>query len=382
MASPRRTVLFVREVPWDTHLSISTLRLAKEFARRGDRLAWVLPPLMPWHARSRKGAWALSSEGGRYVEDRVFEYAPKSLIPFARRAPLDAAKLSEWQWLGCIPSLRSVLVSHGFEPDLLFLSGYATAGVRRLFPGVPAVFHVTDDYAAYPSSPKTVRAIERRTYPDGQLVVTTTESLAQMVTGLGVASKRVRVLGHGVDLDAYAAALPPDPLPGLPRPRLVYVGQTSKLDLTVCEQLLQLEVQLVIAGPPTHALETWASTRERVHVLGAVEPRNVVALLRHCDVGLCALRSDLGAVLSHINPMKLYEYAAAGLPIVCNALPVLSEIPLRPVVYGADLCPSKAVQRALHQRERLASEGRAAVASLSWASRFAQLEAWLPDARR
>jgi len=144
-----RTILFCREVPWQTRLPVSTRKLAGEFAEAGWRVVWVEPPRPVWRqvesALAGK-AQAVASHGG-WGDVGVTELTPSTLLPFSMRIPGLWRPLVRSSWLGCLPSVRRSLARAGLgAPDVLWLSHVSALGLPRLFPGVPVVWQVTDDY--------------------------------------------------------------------------------------------------------------------------------------------------------------------------------------------------------------------------------------------
>lgn len=131
----------------------------------------------------------------------------------------------------------------------------------------------------------------------------------------------VHVVPNGVDLAAYAGA--PDAPPGLPAgPFAVYVGSVqSRVDLPLVAELVRRvpALPVVVAGPadpPTAA----ALAAAGVQWLGPVPVGQVPGLLRRAAVGLIPHRVD--AFTDSMDPMKVLEYLAAGLPVVATPVPL------------------------------------------------------------
>lgn len=141
----------------------------------------------------------------------------------------------------------------------------------------------------------------------------------------------VRILPNAVPMEAYERPrAEPRELKGIPHPRIGYVGSvTKKVDLGWLRALAEVgSYRVVIVGRSIPAdaqhrqeFESLVS-RPNVHYLGPQPPRSVPAFMQHLDVGLMNYRRGLHCELS--SPLKLYEYCAAGLPIVGSRLPSLT----------------------------------------------------------
>ena len=150
--------------------------------------------------------------------------------------------------------------------------------------------------------------------------------------GLADALSELRpvVIGNGVDLAAFASDLPaPDDLP--PGPFAVYVGAVeSRVDLHLLERVAQAGLTTVVAGPAT------GTTADRLragplHWLGPVPTDRVPGLLRAAAVGL--VPHHVGPLTASMDPMKVLEYLAAGLPVVSTPIALPADIaPLVTVV--------------------------------------------------
>ncbi|MCW3015528.1 MAG: glycosyltransferase [Solirubrobacterales bacterium] len=158
-------------------------------------------------------------------------------------------------------------------------------------------------------------------------------------------------------------------------PRLVYVGTLdSRLDV---QALLRLaadmpEASIVLTGPiaePEHLRPLDGAGN--IELRGPVGRDGVIALLRAADA--CLLPHVRSALTEAMSPLKVYEYLAAGRPVVAADLPPVRDIDPRVLLIepGGDFVAG--VRRALAlgpvpERERLAF-----VKANSWAERHERI---------
>jgi glycosyltransferase involved in cell wall biosynthesis len=144
----------------------------------------------------------------------------------------------------------------------------------------------------------------------------------------------------------------PQELEHVPRPRIGYVGLLSHfLDFDTLEVLRQSRRggTLVLIGPGTPETERAVRSlagREGVLVLGARPYDEVPAYMQALDVGVIPFRAN-DPFIQGINPNKVYQYLAAGVPVVTT--PVLDLAPVFPhLVFATDPASmGKAVENVL-----------------------------------
>ena len=169
-------------------------------------------------------------------------------------------------------------------------------------------------------------------------------------------AKPLIVLGNGVEFDHFATPRPvPADLAPLPRPWIGYVGLLSHfLDFDALETLRQARRggTLVLVGPGSPATETAVRAlagREGVAVLGPRPYEQVPAYMQALNVGVIPFRAQ-DPYVQGINPNKVYQFLAAGCPVVTT--PVLDLEPGPPRLQFATSAAgmADAVARALDQR--------------------------------
>jgi len=140
-------------------------------------------------------------------------------------------------------------------------------------------------------------------------------------------------LGNGVEMARFEAPRPAPPaLDTLPRPRIGYLGLRSHfLDFDVLEALRRSRRggTLVIVGPGTPATEAALgelAARGGVAVIGPQPYEDVPAWMQALDVGVIPFRAN-DPYVQGINPNKVYQYLAAGLPVVTTPVLDLEERP-------------------------------------------------------
>ena len=124
----------------------------------------------------------------------------------------------------------------------------------------------------------------------------------------------------------------------------------------------------------------------RVEFVGMVEPSRVSGLLAKGDV-LVLPSVGAGPAVNYTSPLKLFEYMAAGKPIVASNLPSIREV-LRDgenavlVEPGSPTALTSGLRRVLEDRklaERIASRAFDEVAEHSWDCRAERVEALLNE---
>jgi glycosyltransferase involved in cell wall biosynthesis len=303
------------------------------------------------------------------------------------------------------------------RPDVVFARDLRTArlaagpthmvGARLVFEvhGLPSyeVAHGAGRANLPVSEVARLRALEDAVFERADTIVTITECARQiLIDEYGVPSDKVKTVADGTTV----GTLTPQPLRGanidcvdipLPaareggRPEIYYVGQLypwkgAGLVIDVAARLPEANVVIVggqtnwtMDDPDIAALGERSrdlGVAERVELRGHVPYDRVPDVLSAASVALLPLPDEPVARL-FTSPLKLFDYMAAGVPIVASDLPALREVlrheenallarPEDPDAFAA------AVRRVLNDPAlavRLGRQARVDVAGYSWDAR-------------
>lgn len=200
------------------------------------------------------------------------------------------------------------------------------------------VYQCVDHYAANPGVDRArIDAAEAAMLRSADVVIATSRPLADRLS----AQRDDVILSPNVaDVEMFAPAVrekqpEPSALADLSRPRLVYAGNLAayRLDVTLLTRVMDRmpHASLTLIGPvglgdtdqPTDAMRALLD-RPNVRRLDPVPQRNLAAYYRHCDIALLPFLDN-----EHTRgslPMKLWEYLAAGLPVIATDLPHLRDL--------------------------------------------------------
>jgi len=283
-------ILFVE--PWT--LGQPAVLRPVEVAPRVRRVSF---PFLPLHARSlalRRAAYTLGSSG-----------IATSALFAAQRA-----------WAGGLvaglrPESRRLAVVQNFMAEPFLASLRAE---RTVYDMIDAPLHFA------PVPPRLVPRWERL-LRNADRVVVTSGPLRTLALQGGAASPLL--VGNGVDVDRFdPSRVAPSALPGNPAaPVLGYVGSIhSWFDAPLVETLARAipEARVVLVGPahPSVAreIERAAAAVSNLFWLGPKPKEAVPGLVRAFRAGLIPFRRT--PLTEAVNPVKLYEYAATGVPCI------------------------------------------------------------------
>jgi glycosyltransferase involved in cell wall biosynthesis len=221
--------------------------------------------------------------------------------------------------------LRRMLKTLGVERDpVVMVSNIYAAGLLARLHRRLTVYDFNDSPFQFSGSPPWARDYWRRTLAQVDLVFAVSEYYRRQLET--ETDSHVIRLGNGVEYDHFAKPQPvPDDMKDLPRPRIGYLGLLSHfLDFEVLEALRQARRggTLVLIGPGSSATETRImdlAARGGVALMGPRPYAQVPAYMQALDVGVIPFRAQ-DPFVQGINPNKVYQYLASGVPVVTTPL--------------------------------------------------------------
>jgi glycosyltransferase involved in cell wall biosynthesis len=252
------------------------------------------------------------------------------------RLPRAAAEAAEFAYTA--PGYRRLArAAAGFAPDVIYERHnlFYPAGAllaRRL--GIPYLLEVNAPLAheralhgGLALGPL-ARWSERFVWRAADRVLPVTEALAEHVMAAGVPRARIAVIPNGIHLGEF-----PRTLPVLDREELIlgfvgFVRDWHGLDQEVrgiagWRGPKRLSLLVVGEGPARPGLEALArelGVADRVRFTGLATREEVPALVASFDVALQP------AAVPYCSPLKVFEYMAAGRPIVAPDQPNIREV--------------------------------------------------------
>lgn len=309
------TAVFARNLLLESPICTNTHNYAIQFQRAGWNTIWIPKPATPWNL-VRQSTIETERYGIRQLRlSFLFNYGGRrlnshkicwDLFPYFRLSPG-----------------RHIMRSVGsLNPELFFAGSLETASLYKLFKPRVFIYNAHDAFSLYPQAHRSIALIEAEVLKHADVTVTTAETTRELLIGhYGIAPERIINLGHGVDNSRYKQVAEPAGLREIPRPRAVCLGtlDMQDIDLTLLAVRALPDVSFLFIGPGGERLRTrlQLAGSTNAHFLGPIHQDRLPDYLSFCDVGLIGYDMRLKqSRLYGSNPMKRYDYAAAGLQVV------------------------------------------------------------------
>ena len=313
---------------WDYHPT-SKHHIMRMLAGTND-IVWV-----NWHASRRPGVglsdlrnigsrlWQIG-QGPRRVSESISVVTPCQLpLPGSS----GARRLNAWMVRRAI---RKVLATLPPRPVQLWSFAPDVSDLVGAFDEEMVLYYCVDAFGEFPGYDRElIERRERELLSKSDLVITTSPPLYESKRRL---HPNVHFVQHGVDYDRLSQAAhrefpTPADLARLERPIIGFVGIIGEwVDLELVAGLAKRrpEASIVLIGPEMTSRGPCAGLTN-VHWLGPRDHRMLPDYLQCFDVGLIPFKQV--PLTHHANPIKLYEYLAAGVPTVCSTLPAVKASP-------------------------------------------------------
>jgi len=317
-------IMFASHTYMGSPFVVGSHHLSREMEKLGHSVIHVSTPLslfhlLKWKDRDIQARFRIL-QGKKVDTSAVVNSVPMSLLPWEIAGPI--FKKTQKNWM--LPAIKKVMREHEMASvDLLLIDQPRFVGLEKLVSPKVTIYRPTDIYSKM-TGDASIATAERTLMSVVDGLVSTSGPVLSELQEYNPAVPTL-LLENGVEYEHFSApAEEPEDLKSIPSPRAVYVGALDeRLDLKGLKLLAKEKpnVSLVIIGPVNEETKRDFSEFANVHFLGAKKYATVPAYLQHSDVALLPLSNH--AANAGRSPMKLYEYAAAGLPVVVTETPEL-----------------------------------------------------------
>ena len=280
-------------------------------------------------------------------------------------------------------SVRRSAQRLGMQSPVLWLNPHSAVHMAGQMGEAAVIYDITDDWTTLTQSPALARLTAEQ---DADLcrradaVIVCSERLFEMKRGL---AQNLHLIPNGVEADHYKNVLDgtgplPAPADGWAKPVLGYTGtiHPDRVDVPLVESLARRFPQGTVALVGPNLLT--GEDRQRlaacpnVVLTGPVPYARVPEIMRAFDV--CITPHRMTAFTESLNPIKLWEYLAAGKPIVATDVAGFRDYP-QFVRLASDAGNfAKAAEEALGEDHAIGEARRTVARRHSWNARLDQVE--------
>lgn len=322
-----KKIVLLSHTPRDSIFKVGSYHISKILVQRGYEVLYISSPLSLFHltffiykAKRKELITRLKNVKIKRDQEGVWNHTPLLLFPFPCTGNKMLNKLFYEKLNINLSRTKTQIKKLNFEtPEIVLLDALKLDILTYLFQTKKFAYRATDIYTAMSGS-RGMRELEQSVVKKADRIFVTSEPLKIFFkVEYGV---NANVIINGVDYEHFNNPRPkPDLYRKIQNPICIYIGSFDfRFDFSQIEFFKRRkDISLVLIGPLDN--KSLIPISRNIHFLGQIDYNDIPGYLQHATIGILPLKmieANHGR-----SPMKLYEFAAAGLPI---ASPKLREI--------------------------------------------------------
>lgn len=219
---------------------------------------------------------------------------------------------------------RKIQQQHEIVDPIVLTTWPSTVDFVRDLPAATKIYYCVDEWEDYPG----LNSDHFRTMELEMLDVVDGFAATSRVLETKRSEQDSRIyLPHGVDVDHFDVPLtdPIEVMESIPRPIAGFFGHVAEwVDVDLIATLARKfpDLSFVLIGG-VHVDVSELESLSNVHLLGQVPYSELPQYARYFDLGMVPF--VLNKLTDAVNPLKLLEYFALGIPVLASALPYLEQ---------------------------------------------------------
>jgi O-antigen biosynthesis protein len=311
-------IVILSSIPWD-FLWQRPQQIASRLANNGDNVLFFQGPIVLSTSLLKR---PVEGEGKIFLVKSVsknLKVASLFFFPFSGKGDFFTRKLALFNY-------NMILRNCNFKPDAaIFCSPFFNSLLEPLrSKGVPIVYDCLDDFSAFHSTVSILERLNAEKY--------LTDRSSVVIAASKILYERLRKINsncyyvpNAADFEIFNKATRnyqrPVEIENLRYPIIGYIGAVFRwVDIELLCKLSEAhpEYSILLIGPVHFGLDD-LKKRKNIRILGSKKFDLLPRYLSFMDV--CLIPFTINKLTVASNPIKLYEYLAAGKPVVSTALP-------------------------------------------------------------
>ena len=280
----------------------------------------------------------------KILSPRLEMQTPPKVIPGASITVIRPAivQLPLFEYLSLLSSHRKEIIRQldTFRPDVVVGFGILNAKIaisQCHARNIPFVYYIIDELHRLVPQPLfqgIARSIERSNFERSDLVLSINEGLRDYTIEMGAAPEKTRVIRAGIDLDWLKNAdrekkreelgIRQDDIVLFFMGWLYEFSGLREVARNIMENDVPRQIKLLAVGEgelwdTLQQMKTWDGMNDRIITVGWQPYAAIPDFLAASDI--CILPAKNNEIMRNIVPIKMYEYMAAGKPVIATKLP-------------------------------------------------------------